>query len=166
MMSFSHTDWMDVAKMTTKLYETDFYGWTQKTAIALRKRDFDSVDWDNVIEEIETLGRSERAQLVNRMKVLLVHLLKWEYQPHRRSRSWELTIKEQRSQLEELLDENPSLRPYLEEAMKKGYKHAIYEAERQTKLPYSDFPEVCPYSVEQILDSAFPFNQNNDRSQI
>ncbi|MBV9385360.1 MAG: DUF29 domain-containing protein [Chroococcidiopsidaceae cyanobacterium CP_BM_ER_R8_30] len=144
------------------LYETDFYGWTQQTAKALRDRDFDSVDWDNVIEEIETLGRSERAQLVNRLKVLLVHLLKWQYQSHRRSRSWELTIKEQRSQLLDLLDENPSLRPYLEEAVNKAYKYAIYEAERQTQLPYSDFPKACPYLVDQIVDPEFPFNKNDD----
>ncbi|MBV9385842.1 MAG: DUF29 domain-containing protein [Chroococcidiopsidaceae cyanobacterium CP_BM_ER_R8_30] len=148
------------------LYETDFYGWTQRTAKLLRDRDFDSVDWDNVIEEIETLGRSERAQLVNRLEVLLVHLLKWEYQSLCRRRSWELTIKEQRSRVERLLKENPSLRPYLNEAIAAAYEHAIYEAERQTKLPYSVFPMSCPYLVAQIVDPEFPFNQNDDQSPL
>ena len=81
-------------------YEIDFYAWTQKQAELLRNKNIDSLDWENIAEEIESMGRSEKRQLKNRLKVLIMHLLKWQFQPNLRSRSWELTIKEQRLQLE------------------------------------------------------------------
>ena len=134
-------------------YEIDFYAWTQKQAEWLRNKNIDSLDWENIAEEIESMGRSEKRQLKNRLKVLIMHLLKWQFQPNLRSRSWELTIKEQRLQLEELLSENPSLKSSLEDIKEKAYPLAIIAAEKATGL--SIFPEICPYTIENILSSEF-----------
>ena len=137
------------------LYDTDFYAWTVATAQLLRERDFEKVDWDNLIEEIETLGRSERQQLLSRLEILLGHLLKWQYQRDRHSHSWEATIREQRRKIERLLKDNPSLRPFLLEAIALGYEDAIDLAVRETNLPYTKFPKACPYHLEQVLDFNF-----------
>ncbi|WP_143171095.1 DUF29 domain-containing protein [[Phormidium ambiguum] IAM M-71] len=99
------------------LYETDFYAWTQKQAELLRQRDLNNLDIENLIQEIESLGKQEKRELVNRLGVLIGHLLKWEYQPNKRSKSWLKTIREQRRKITDLLQENPSLKPYLDEAI-------------------------------------------------
>ena len=134
-------------------YAIDFYAWTQQQAELLRNKDINYLDWENIAEEIEGMGRSEKRQLKNRLKVLIMHLLKWQYQPNLRSRSWQLTIKEQRLQLEELLLENPSLKSSLEDIKEKTYPLAIIAAEKETGL--SIFPEVCPYNIQDILSSEF-----------
>ena len=105
--------------LTQNLYETDFYAWIQEQAKLLRHQQWSQLDLPNLIEEIESLGKQQRAELRNRLKVLIGHLLKWEYQPERRSRSWLMTIRIQRRDTQELLEENPSLKPYLEEALQK-----------------------------------------------
>src|SRR5436190_22596228 len=102
-----------------KLYEADFYAWTQEQARLLRNQQWSWIDLPNLIEEIESLGKQQRQELRNRLSVLLGHLLKWQYQPHCRSRSWLATIRIQRSDLTDLLEDNPSLKPYLEEAFRK-----------------------------------------------
>jgi FMN phosphatase YigB (HAD superfamily) len=134
-------------------YETDFYGWTQQQAQLLRNKQIEQLDWNYIAEEIEAMGRSEKRQLESRLEVLIMHLLKWEFQPNLRSRSWELTIKEQRIRLEKLLKENPSLKPTLEELKDKIYPLAVISAEKETGL--SLFPEMCPYNLNQILSSQF-----------
>ena len=139
--------------MDLKGYEIDFYAWTQKQAELLRNKDINSLDWENIAEEIESMGRSEKRQLKNRLKVLIMHLLKWQFQPNLRSRSWQLTIKEQRLQLEELLSENPSLKSSLEDIKEKAYPLAIIAAEKETGL--SIFPTICPYKIQDILAYEF-----------
>jgi Domain of unknown function DUF29 len=96
------------------LYETDFYAWTQKQANLLRHQQWNQLDLCNLIEEIESLGKQQRAELRNTWSVLIAHLLKWEYQLEKRSRSWLNTIRIQRLDTLELLAENPSLKPYLQ----------------------------------------------------
>jgi hypothetical protein len=129
--------------------EQDFYAWTQKQAQLLRTGKLDEIDWQNIAEEIEDMGRSEKRQLESRLEILIMHLLKWQFQPNLRSRSWQLTIKEQRLRLEKLLQENPSLQGNLMEVIAKVYPLASLSAERETGL--SLFPEVCPYHVTEIL---------------
>jgi len=107
------------------LYETDFYAWTQKQVELLRQRDLNNLDIDNLIEEIESLGKQEKRELVNRLGVLIGHLLKWEYQPNKRSKNWVRTIREQRRKITDLLQENPSLKSYLDEAIKKAYLDGV-----------------------------------------
>lgn len=134
-------------------YETDFYAWSQYQAKLLRTQKFEQLDWNHLAEEIEDMGRSEKRQLESRLEVLIMQLLKWQFQPNLRSRSWQLTLKEQRLRLEKLLQDNPSLKSSLEEVMEKIYPLAVVSAERETGL--SSFPETCPYSLTQLLSLDF-----------
>ncbi|MBL8553877.1 MAG: DUF29 domain-containing protein [Phenylobacterium sp.] len=129
----------------TKLYERDFYGWTQDQADALRRRSVNELDWENLLEEVESMGRQERDTLKSRLIVLLLHLLKWEHQPDRRGRSWALTILEQRARAQELLDENPSLRPVIGDVVASAYRLARIRAAKETRLPIRSFPKDSPF---------------------
>jgi len=135
------------------IYHLDFYAWTQEQAKLLRNQQFQNLDWENIAEELEDMGRSEKRELGSRLEVLMMHLLKWQFQPALRSRSWELTIKEQRLRLEKLLAENPSLKSSLAEVMEKVYPLASLGAEKETGL--STFPDACPYSLPEILAADF-----------
>jgi hypothetical protein len=137
------------------LYEHDFYGWTQKQAQLLREQKWHHLDLNNLIEEIESLGRQERQQLRNRLSILMAHLLKWEYQLTKRSRSWLATIRVQRIDLEQLLEDSQSLKPYLTEAIQKAYIKAVELAASETNLPLKRFPSECLYTLEQVLDNRF-----------
>jgi hypothetical protein len=100
--------------MNSNLYETDFFGWTLQQAELLKSGQLSELDTEHLIEEIEAMGRSERQQLTRRLEILLIHLLKWQYQPALRDLSWQLTITEQRRRIAKLLANNPSLKPELE----------------------------------------------------
>lgn len=138
-----------------QLYETDFYAWTQSQANLLRHHQWSQLDLSNLIEEIESLGRQQRAELRNRLSVLIGHLLKWEYQPEQRSRSWLNTIRIQRIDTLELLEENPSLKPYLQEVVQKAYIKGIALASGETNLPVKTFGQDCLYTLEEILSDRF-----------
>jgi hypothetical protein len=140
---------------TSDLYELDFYGWTQQQAKFLQEGKWDCLDIPNLIEEIESLGKQQRQELRSRLGILLGHLLKWEFQPHHRSRSWFATIREQRRQILRVNRENPSLQPYLQEAIEDAYQSGLNLAVSETSLSYKVFPQECPYSPEQMLDSDF-----------
>ncbi len=133
--------------------DNDYYGWTQQQAELLRTQQINAIDWQNLANEIEEMGRSEKRQLESRLEVLIMHLLKWQFQPNLRSRSWQLTIKEQRLRLDKLIAENPSLKPSLEIAIDKVYPLATLSAERETGL--SIFPETCSYQLTDILSFDF-----------
>ncbi len=137
------------------LYEADFYAWTQEQAQLLRSQQFSRVDWPNLVEEIESLGKQQRQELRNRLSVLVSHLLKWHYQPQNRSRSWLATLRIQRLDIADLLEDNPSLKPYLGEALYRAYLKGIELAVGETNLPHCTFPAECPYSLVEILDGCF-----------
>ncbi len=139
----------------TNLYETDFHAWAFEQAGLLRAGRLAEADLSNLIEEIESMGRSEQRELVNRLVVLLLHLLQWRFQPALRGNSWRLTIKEQRIRLASHLEDNPSLKSKLDTAVSRAYRLALIEAERETGLPESTFEPVCPYSFSRILDEGF-----------
>lgn len=141
--------------MTTTTYETDFYGWIQQQAALLKGRQFDAVDLANIIEEIESMGRSEYRSLESRLTVLLLHLLKWKFQPARRGRSWELSIDEQRIRFDRLLRENPSLKSALNTILTDAYRLAVVKAAKETKLDKKSFPAVCPWNWQELTDSEF-----------
>ena len=103
--------------MASSLYKTDFYSWTQYQAQLIRSGNLEALDLDNLLEEIESMGRSERRQLSHRLDVLLMHLLKWLFQPDQRSNSWQGSIKEQRFRIYRLLKANPGLKPELDDVM-------------------------------------------------
>jgi len=141
--------------LTASLYETDFYGWTLQQAEALRSRDMSELDFENLLEEMEAMGRSEKRGLKNRLVILLMHLLKWQYQPERQGKSWELTIRNQREEVLELLEENPSLKPRIDSVLESAWKKALRETEKETKIVRSTFPSQCPWSFDQIMDDDF-----------
>ena len=136
-------------------YDADFYGWTQEQAELLKAGRLSELDIDNLLEEVETMGRSEKRELDSRLTVLLLHMLKWQYQPIRRGRSWQLTIEGQRINFSETLYENPSLKPQLATILKKAYTKAIIKASQETALDKQTFPEQCPWTLSQILDDNF-----------
>ncbi|MDF5706399.1 MAG: DUF29 domain-containing protein [Nostoc sp. S4] len=140
---------------SASLYETDFYAWTQEQATLLRNQQWSQIDVQNLIEEIQSLGKQQRQELRNRLSVLIRHLLKWEYQSGRRSRSWLATLRIQRLDIAELLEDNPSLKPYLEEALGKAYFKGVELAVGETDLPKRTFPVECPYSLSEIVDYDF-----------
>ncbi|NJL88410.1 MAG: DUF29 domain-containing protein [Coleofasciculaceae cyanobacterium SM2_1_6] len=142
--------------MVSKLYETDFYRWTIEQSQFLQLGKFDDLDLENLAEEIASLGRQEKQELRNRLGILIGHLLKWQYQPEKRSKSWRVTIKEQRREIRLIIDDNPSLKPYLEEAIFRGYAQGLDLVVKETPLDYRDLPKDCPLSVEQIFDPNFP----------
>lgn len=137
------------------LYEVDFYAWTQEQAILLREQKWNQVDLANVVEEIESLGKQQRQELRNRLGILLGHLLKWQFQPDHHSKSWRATIREQRYRIRKLLDESPSLKPHILEAIDYCYELGLALVVQKTPLDYGDLPENCPYLLEQILDDSF-----------
>ncbi len=144
-----------LVEIEKSLYDRDFYAWTQEQGEFLRSKNWAKVDLENVIEEIESLGRQERRELVNRLGVLIEHLLKWQLQSDRRSNSWLATIREQRIQINLLVQENPSLKSYLEQALATAYDLGVILAVKETGLPFSYFPDRSPYTFEQILAAMF-----------
>jgi hypothetical protein len=146
--------------MRSNLYETDFYAWTLEQSKLLQISDFKGLDIVNLVEEIESLGKQQRQELENRLVILLGHLLKWDYQPERRSKSWKATIREQRRAIQRLMQANPSLKPYLEEAIAYAYQSGIDLVVRETPLDDQDLPADCQYTPEQIFDPNFPQTLN------
>lgn len=141
------------------LYETDFYAWTQEQAALLRAEELEKLDLANLIEEIEAMGRRDRRELSSRLIVLLMHLLKWQYQPtlhgHAQPSSWLRTIHTQRRKLELLLLDSPSLRRELPDHLEYAWPRACADASRETGLSLVTFPATCPYTMEQILDATY-----------
>jgi hypothetical protein len=131
-------------------YMRDFYSWLMEQARHVREGRWAAVDRENLAEEIESLGREQFNRLESALRVLLLHILKWDRQPARRSRSWALSIRAQRLELEDVLADNPGLRPRIGEALARAYRKARLQAIKETKLKESRFPEACPYSFEDV----------------
>jgi hypothetical protein len=139
----------------TDLYAQDFYAWTQEQAALLRDRKTQALDYFNLAEELESLGKSQHRELGSRLDVLVMHLLKWCYQPLERSGSWRSTMRTQRRELRRLLQHSPSLRPLVMSVMHDGYRDARLEASEETGLPLATFPQDCPWTAEQVLNADF-----------
>ncbi len=137
------------------LYKHDFYAWALHNAALFKAKRFEELDFDNLAEEIESMGKSEGRELNNRLKELLLHLLKWQYQPERKGRSWLNSINKQRIGIDEVLDENPSLKYELEQRFQQSYQYARRHAASETSIALKMFPEQCPYSLEEALNSDF-----------
>lgn len=140
------------------LYEQDLVAWAEAQASALRAAGRArlnaplALDWDNLAEEIEDLARAQRRELRSRLFRLLAHLLKWRFQPSKRTRSWRSTISEQRSEIAALLADSPSLRGELGVALGRAYPMARRQAAEETGQPLTAFPESCPFGLEETLD--------------
>ncbi|MEB3175120.1 MAG: DUF29 domain-containing protein [Cyanobacteriota bacterium] len=138
--------------MSPTLYDADFNQWLEETAKSLKAGNFQALDLENLIEEIESMGRSDKREIKTRLIVLLMHLLKHKYQFQRRTTSWIVTINEQRRQIKAVLKDSPSLKPYIQKELGDCYEDARKDAAKETRLPVATFPSECPFTQEQILD--------------
>jgi hypothetical protein len=137
------------------LYDTDFYAWTQTEAAALAAKCFDLLDVAHLVEEIESLGNEQANALESHLTNLLMHLLKWRYQPARRSRSWRLSVRNARIEIRKRLRRSRSLRHELPTILRDAYADARRLAMDDTGLPLTVFPEPCPWNLEQLQDEEF-----------
>ncbi len=140
----------------TTPYEEDFYLWLMEQAELLRQGRVQELDLENLAEEVESIGRSDKREVFNRLVVLTAHLLKYQHQSEKRTRSWSVTIATQRRRLKRVLQDSPSLRQaYAPTALEDIYQDARHQAAVETRLPPSAFPKTCPYKLEQVLDEDF-----------
>jgi hypothetical protein len=138
--------------MGKSTYDADFYGWANEQAALLRAGRLGEADIANIAEEIESMGRSEKRELVSRLAVLLTHMLKWRYQPAGRRSSWRASIIVQRSRLADHIDDNPSLKPLIPKAMATAYEEARVVAGDETKLGEAAFPPTSPWSFDEAMN--------------
>jgi hypothetical protein len=151
----------------TQLYDRDIALWSSQMGELLRQGKFDQLDLIHLIDEVEDLGRRERDRLVSSMRLILHHLLKWHYQPEKRSRSWVKTIQRERLNIEIYLEDAPSLGRLLDqEWLTRAYRAARKDAAIETDLTPGTFPQDCPYSVEQLLNENFPEDLLDTRIQL
>lgn len=132
-------------------YDQDTYAWALEQAALLRSGKLDQLDVEHLAEEIESMGKSERRALISQLARLLMHLLKWEYQPERRSRSWRLTIQDAQVKASRLLADNPSLKATLPELMASAYDDARRAAAIETDMEPDAFPDACLYSFDEAM---------------
>ena len=139
------------------LYDDDFLAWTEEVHRLLRSKQWDELDLEHLLEEVESLGKSQQRSLQSALRLILAHLLKWQYQSGRRSRSWQITITRERLNIEEALEESPSLRRFLGDSdwLETIYQRARREAIVETGLADEVFPIDCPFTVVEIVDLEF-----------
>jgi hypothetical protein len=136
-------------------YEEDLFAWTQEQAALLRAHAHDGLDWENLAEEIESMGRRDRRELKSRIRVILLHLLKWQAQPDLRGAGWRKTLLTQRLEIGDLLLQSPSLRREVPDLVRDAYRDAVKEAVGETELPAKTFPRTCPYEAADVLDEDY-----------
>jgi hypothetical protein len=137
------------------LYDQDFYSWLITNSQLIKEKRFSEIDVENIVEELESMGKSEKRELMSRLAVLLAHLLKWSYQPEQRSNSWKYTIEEQRRAVEEVLEDSPSLKYQLDQKFNDAYSKAVLIAARETGFAKAKFPQDCPFTWEQAINDNF-----------
>jgi hypothetical protein len=141
----------------TDLYVQDFYTWCLEQATLLEARDADALDWEHLAEEMMILAGSERRALRSFLRGLLLHLLKWQYQPTMRQtgHSWQTSIKNGRREVRDLLEDEPGLKPLVDDMVVRAYQYAREDASDETHLPLATFPDTCPWTLEQMLGDDF-----------
>lgn len=139
------------------LYETDFYAWTQAQTQLLSGRRIDALDVVNLLDEVESVGRNQRAAVESHLRVLIIHLLKFVVQPERATPSWRRTLRNQRREIARLLTRSPSLRDYPAGVLAETYDDAVRGASQETNLDRSRFPAEIPFTLDQILDLDLDF---------
>ena len=141
--------------MKTNLYDKDYYLWLEETIQLLQEGRLTDLDIFNLIEEIKDMGRSEKNALESNLIVLLMHLLKWKYQPEEQSGSWRGSIREHRRRILKAFNNSPSLKRYFEVVFDESYQEARKQAADETELSLNTFPKNCPFKIEEILDPEY-----------
>ena len=136
-------------------YDKDFYSWALENANLLRQKKFDQIDIENIAEEIESMGKNDKRGIISHLRVLIAHLLKWQYQPGFRTNSWKSTIRNARYQIRSLLEDSPSLEREIHLKLDRAYKDALNIASDETGIMEEVFPKRCIFSLEQCLDNEF-----------
>ena len=136
-------------------YEQDFYSWALENANLLRQKKFDEIDIEHIAEEIESMGKNDKRGIISHLRVLIAHLLKWQYQPEFRTNSWKSTIRNARYQIRALLEDSPSLKREVHSKLDRSYKDALNIASDETGMAEEVFPKHCTFSLGQCLDSEF-----------
>lgn len=137
--------------MFNNLYERDYYLWIEDVLKKIQEKRWDEMDWENLWEEIDDMGKSQKQRLTSNLRILLMHLLKWEFQPQKRTNSWKSTIIEHRRRILEQLESSPSLKNLLNSNLEATYQKARKDASLETNLALNTFPNQCPYTIERIL---------------
>jgi len=137
------------------LYDRDFYAWANEQATLLREGKLEQADLESIAEEIESMGKTEKRELISRLTVLLLHLLKWRFQGVLRCNSWRNSIRIQRREISAHLADNPSLKAVIPAAIEQAYGTAVIAAETETGLDEAAFPRDCPWIFEQLMDPDF-----------
>jgi hypothetical protein len=138
--------------MSNNLYDQDYYLWIEDVLKKIQEKKWNEMDWDNLWEEIDDMGKSQKQRLTSNLRILLMHLLKWEFQPEKRTNSWKYTIIEHRRRILEQLEYSPSLKNHLNLNFEITYQKARKDASLETNLALNTFPNQYPYTVEQALD--------------
>ncbi len=133
-------------------YEADYAAWLEHQVGLLKAGRWSEVDKDNLLDEVESLGRSAFRSFVSAIEIVIAHMLKWDHQPERRSRSWQGSILEHRRRIEDELEDSPSYSARIEEAIAKAYRTAAPRAVRESSLPLETFPTACPYNWDDIMN--------------
>lgn len=139
-------------------YEDDLYTWVGQQVALLRAGKFSEIDAENIAEELGDVGNELYDKLESALTIVLLHMLKWDHQPERRSRSWDNSIDEHRRRVLKVLRKNPGLKPHLEEAIAEGYADARNQASTETGRPRKAFPPACPYGFDEIMTCPFDFD--------
>jgi hypothetical protein len=146
------TTQLSSANDTANLYDRDYYLWLSHTANLISEGKFSEVDAANLIEEIEDMGRSEKRAIESNLVVLLLHLLKYKYQPEKRSNSWKSSVREHRRRLRKAFSDSPSLKRHFEEVVDECYQDAREQAADETELPLDTFPQESPFTLAEVLN--------------
>ncbi|MGL5803926.1 MAG: DUF29 domain-containing protein [Xenococcaceae cyanobacterium] len=138
--------------MSNNLYDRDYYLWVQDILSKIKEKKLDEMDWHNLWEEIDDMGKSQKQRLISNLRILLIHLLKWEFQPEKRTNSWKYTIIEHRRRLLEQLEDSPSLKNHLNSNFTATYQKACKDTSLETNLSLNTFPQHYPHTIEEILN--------------
>jgi len=138
-----------------ELYGVDFFEWAKRNAELLSQGCFESADIPHIVEELDGLAERDRREVKSYLRRLMMHLLKWQFQPDPRTKSWLGSIGDSRSELDGIFEQSPSLRRFASESFGDVYPRARREAARETGMPPTAFPEECPYRFDQLMDEDF-----------
>jgi len=152
---------LDRTTKTGRSHAADLYGWAEDQIVLLRTNEIGSIDAAYITQELTDLGRNEFNRLVSTVRIVLLHLLKWDHQSGRRSRSWAMTVAEHRDRIEYQLRDTPSLRPRFSEVIREAYRFARRAAARETQLAEQSFPETCPYDWDDITLRPISWDDSN-----
>ncbi len=141
--------------MSSQTHANDFYAWANEQAALLRAGHFSAADVEHIAEEIESMGKTEKRELASRLTILMLHLLKWRFQPALRGKSWRLSVAGQRLDIADHLDDNPSLKSQLDAVIAQAWRRALIDAERETGLDAKVFPVACPWAFGEMMDAGF-----------